>query len=58
MGFACVYGGKECNGCGICKTEQRLICEYCECPIQGIYYEIGGTVLCPECMYQEYGHEV
>lgn len=60
MGFACINGNKECDGCGSCQEshEDELICECCEQPIvDDYYYMIGSDILCKDCLDLNFKHE-
>ena len=57
MGFVCKDGNKLCNGCMSCQepNENIVLCEVCEQVIEDdYYYVIGGTVLCKDCLDDEY----
>lgn len=59
MAYRCVYNENlECDGCMKCKPEPKLLCECCEEPIADYYYDIGGEILCKDCMEDMYRKEI
>lgn len=56
--YPCIKNGhKECDSCGECQEKGLFTCENCDCQIfEGDeYYEIGGQILCEDCVRDIYG---
>lgn len=58
MAFPCIYGYKECDGCGRCESKYEIFCECCGEPLTDYFYDIGGEILCEDCMNEIYRQEV
>ena len=57
--YPCIKNGhKVCDSCGECQEKGLFQCENCDCEIfEGDeYFEIGGQVLCEDCIRDIYGH--
>lgn len=57
MSYMCVKKNKECDNCGNCDKQPKLLCEQCESPIyeDDLYYLIGNEVYCEECVKETFG---
>lgn len=57
LGYRCIKNGaKECDACGECQEKGLFTCENCNCEIfeDDEYYEIGGQILCEDCVRDIY----
>lgn len=50
MALSCVQGKGECDGCGACGAEPRIICDVCGNACYEEYYQIEDTVYCEDCI--------
>lgn len=59
MSYACIYGGKECDGCMKCYDDDhaKIHCSVCESGIYegDLYFEINGEIYCEDCARDEFG---
>lgn len=58
MALSCVQGKGECDGCGYCGREPRVVCDVCGAVCFDDYYQIEDTVYCENCIQELFRKKV